>query len=559
MTTPRPKPFAFYGRVSTEDNQDPESSRSWQLSRATALIQPHGGRIVAEYFDIGQSRSLPWQRRVQASQLLTALRTPQRGFTAVVVGEPHRAFYGNQFGLTVPLFAHYGVELWVPEIGGPIDPDNEAHELVMSVFGGMSKGERNRIKLRVRTAMAAQTLLEGRYLGGRPPYGYTLRDLGPHPNPAKAADGKRLRALTPDPDTAPIVRRIFDEFLAGYGLFAIAEGLTANHVPCPSAHDRARNPHRSGIAWSKSAIRVILTNPRYTGRQVWNKQRTDEVLLDVDDVALGHTGVMRWNTRDKWIISKEVVHPPLIDDATFEQAQTLLGQRARRESGNQRLRRARNPYVFRGLVYCAACQRRMQGQHNHGDAYYRCRIPQEYALANDVDHPRNVYLREDALIAPLDTWLATAFTPGRIADTITAMANTEPDHTPTATAAARAAIADCDAKLERYRAALDSGADPAVVTGWIAQTQAERTRAEAHLQMIQTTGPRPMSRTEITNLVHALGDITTVLRDADPADKAKVYRQLGLRLVYHPETQTARAEVKLNADRGCMDRVRGGT
>ncbi|SCL19970.1 Site-specific DNA recombinase [Micromonospora pallida] len=350
MTTPRPKLFAFYGRVSTEDNQDPESSRSWQLSRATALIQPHGGRIVAEYFDIGQSRSLPWQRRVQASQLLTALRTPQRGFTAVVVGEPHRAFYGNQFGLTVPLFAHYGVELWVPEIGGPIDPDNEAHELVMSVFGGMSKGERNRIKLRVRTAMAAQTLLEGRYLGGRPPYGYTLRDLGPHPNAAKAADGKRLRALTPDPDTAPIVRRIFDEFLAGYGLFAIAEGLTANHVPCPSAHDRARNPHRSGIAWSKSAIRVILTNPRYTGRQVWNKQRTDEVLLDVDDVALGHTGVMRWNKRDKWITSKEIVHPPLIDDTTFEQAQTLLGQRARRESGNQRLRRARNPYMFRGLV-----------------------------------------------------------------------------------------------------------------------------------------------------------------------------------------------------------------
>ncbi|WP_255508976.1 recombinase family protein [Micromonospora sp. A202] len=182
----------------------------------------------------------------------------------------------------MPLFAHYGVELWVPEIGGPIDPDNEAHELVMSVFGGMSKGERNRIKLRVRTAMAAQTLLEGRYLGGRPPYGYTLRDLGPHPNPAKAADGKHLKGLIPDEQTAPIVRQIFTEFLAGIGMFAIAEGLTANHVPCPSAHDRARNRHRSGIAWSKSAVRVILTNPRYTGRQVWNKQRTDEVLLDVD-------------------------------------------------------------------------------------------------------------------------------------------------------------------------------------------------------------------------------------------------------------------------------------
>jgi hypothetical protein len=53
-------------------------------------------------------------------------------------------------------------------------------------------------------------------------------------------------------------------------------------IPSPSAHDRERNSHRSGIAWSKSAIRAILNNPRYTGRQVWNRQRKDEVLIDVN-------------------------------------------------------------------------------------------------------------------------------------------------------------------------------------------------------------------------------------------------------------------------------------
>ncbi|RZU76865.1 recombinase [Micromonospora kangleipakensis] len=158
----------------------------------------------------------------------------------------------------------------------------------MSVFGGMSKGERNRVKVRVRTAMASQTLLEGRYLGGRPPYGYMLKDLGPHPNPAKAADGKRLRGLTPDPQTSPVVRRIFAMYLGGYGMFAIAEALTRDDIPCPSAYDRTRNRHRGGLAWPKSAVRVILTNPRYTGRQTWNKQRTGKVLLDVNDVALGH-------------------------------------------------------------------------------------------------------------------------------------------------------------------------------------------------------------------------------------------------------------------------------
>jgi DNA invertase Pin-like site-specific DNA recombinase len=146
----------------------------------------------------------------------------------------------------------------------------------MSVFGGMSKGERNRIKIRVRAAMAAQAKVEGRYLGGRPPYGYRLADAGPHPHPGKAADGKRLHTLEPDPTTAPIVQRIFTEYLSGIDVFAIAQRLTTDGIPCPSAYDRRRNPHRTGIAWSKSAVRTTLTNPRYTGHAVWNKQRKQE-------------------------------------------------------------------------------------------------------------------------------------------------------------------------------------------------------------------------------------------------------------------------------------------
>ena len=66
---------------------------------------------------------MPWKRRPRGRRLLAALADPDRGFDAVVIGEPQRAFYGNQFGLTFPLFTHYGVQLWVPEVGGPIDPD----------------------------------------------------------------------------------------------------------------------------------------------------------------------------------------------------------------------------------------------------------------------------------------------------------------------------------------------------------------------------------------------------------------------------------------------------
>jgi DNA invertase Pin-like site-specific DNA recombinase len=521
------KRFAFYGRVSTEDQQDPEASRNWQITRARALIEQHG-EIVEEFYDIGQSRSIPWKRRPQASALLSALKISDRGFDAVAIGEPQRAFYGNQYGLTFPVFVHYGVQLWVPEVGGAIDPESEAHDLVMSVFGGMSKGERNRIKIRVRSAMAAQAQIEGRFLGGRPPYGYQLVDAGPHPNPAKAADGKHLHRLGPDPTSAPIVQRIFAEFVAGRGLFAIAEALTRDRIPSPSAHDPGRNPHRDGRAWSKGAVRVILSNPRYTGRQVWNKQRKDDVLIDVEDVALGHTSKMRWNDKDAWVWSATVVHEPLIDTATFERTQLLLAGKGAGRTTRER-HRTRHDYVFRGLLHCGLCGRRMQGQQSKQALYYRCRFPNEYAMANKIHHPRNIYIAERELLPPLDDWLAASFAPHRLTDTITALYEAQPDTQshPDTTRRDRV-IKECDQKLTRYRAALEAGTEPALVARWTAEVQAQR--AQALAQAPSTTSHHRMSPAEIHTLITALGDIRAALTKADPNDKAEIYRQLGLSL-----------------------------
>ncbi len=553
--------FASWGRVSTEDRQDPESSRAWQRARAISLIEPHGGQIVAEFFDIDKSRSIPPQRRPEASKLLTALADPARGFDAVVVGEPQRAFYGNQFGNTFPLFAHYRVPLWVPEVGGPIDPDNEAHDLIMSVFGGVSKGERNRIRVRVRTAMATQAQIEGRYLGGRPPYGYRLIEAGPHPNPAKAADGKRLHALAIDEAAAAMVRRIFAEFLSGAGLYAIAEHLTRDGIPCPSAHDPGRNKHRCGVAWSKYAIRAILTNPRYTGRQVWNRQRKDEVLIDVHDVALGHMTKMRWNEADKWIYSDEPAHPPIIDDDTFAKAQELLTAR-RGSPPEHKPHRSRHDYILRGLLYCGVCGRRMQGHWANAAPYYRCRFPAEYALANRVDHPLNVTLRQDAVLGPLDNWLAGKFEPRHLPATIDelAAAATIPERAqPAAEDNTEASIADCDHRLAEYRAALDAGADPASVAKWITETEAERARLRA---LARPATPRPsMTRQEIESTANALADLLAVIRDADPHDKAEIYTRLGLKLTYQPADLTVRTEVDMMsaAQHWLFERVRGGT
>jgi site-specific DNA recombinase len=542
--------FAFMGRCSTEDQQDPESSRIWQVNRAKALIEPRGGIIVAEYFDIGQTRALPWQRRPRASALLAALADAGRGFDAVVIGEPHRAFYGNQFGLTFPLFTHYGVELWVPEVGGPLDPDNEAHDLVMSVFGGMSKGERNRVKVRVRSAMAAQTKMEGRFLGGRPPYGYLIVDAGPHPNPAKAADGRRLHRLDLDPVAAPVVERIFAEYLGGRGIFAIAEDLTSDGIPCPSAHDPARNRHRDGIAWSKMAVRAILTNPRYTGYQVWNRQRKDEVLLDVHDVAMGHRTKLVWNSANNWVRSERPAHPAIVDVETFERAQQKLATKGRATT-IVKPRRTPRPYLFRGKLLCGLCNRRMQGQWLREMPYYRCRFPDEYANANKLAHPRNVYLREDQLVPPLDEWLLTALAPPRLEASIDAMYSSQPAATDAATGDPDQEVIDeCDRKLANYRSLLDAGTDSTLVAGWIAEVTAERVAAQGRQrQRLARQGGARLSKGEIRELVTAVGDLRVALRraDAKPA-KMEVYQRLGIRLTYHPARNVVRAEAEVGPD-----------
>ena len=72
--------FVFYGRVSTEDWQDPVTSRVRQREQAEALVRGHGV-IVAELFDVGQTRKLAGACRPQSATLVAQLADPDRGGT----------------------------------------------------------------------------------------------------------------------------------------------------------------------------------------------------------------------------------------------------------------------------------------------------------------------------------------------------------------------------------------------------------------------------------------------------------------------------------------------
>ena len=538
-------PFAFYGRVSTEDNQDPAASRAWQLRRATELIAPHGGEIVAQYFDVGVSRSLPWRRRPAASELLDVLRDPARSWGAIVIGEPHRAFYANQFSLTFPLLCHFGSELWVPEVGGRVDPESEAHDLMMAMFGGLSKAERSRIRMRVRAAMAAMAADGGRFMGGRPPFGYLLIDAGPHPNPSKAADGKRLHHLEIDPVSAVVVERIFSRYASGAGLRSIAEELTADGVLSPAAYDRARNLHRDPTGWAHTAVRAILANPIYAGRAVWGKQHRFERLADPNDVAAGNVSKMTWRSPEHWIEAREPSHLPIV---ASELAALVAERLASGEKGQPRPRKSAQSYLLRGILYCGLCHRRMQGSaRSGGRILYRCEYGRTRALPGDCAHPPTLYVREEAITGPLDRWLASLATAEVLAGS--------PDPAPIDVDPDRARISEIDQKIARLVTALEDGGDSAVLNPRIATLSAERRRLDRTL--VRPKAGRPPTTVEIAEMLEALQGLVSALESTDPAQRTRIHQELGVSLTYDPNEKVVHA----STDLACVvsGRVGGGT
>lgn len=537
--------FAFYGRVSTEDMQDPEASRSWQLQRSRQLVEPAGGEIITEYFDIGQSRSLPWSRRPAATKLLQALADPNRGFEAVVVGEPARAFHGNQFSLTFPLFVHYEVELWVPEVGGQVDPDSDAHDLIMGIYGGMSKGERNRIRTRVRSSMRAMAAQGDRFLGGRPPYGYRLVPAGPHPNPRKAAEGATLKRLEGDPDTAPIVTRIFSEYASGASLSAIARGLDADDIPCPAAADPERNPHRCGDRWQSSTVRAILANPRYLGQEVWGRAPRVERLLDPTDVAGGTVTVQQWAPEDAWVRSEAGKLPALVDQHTADAVHAKLQSGRSALSGHAPHAPTAENYSFRGLLICTGCGRRMHGVTRHGRHYYRC---SSKSVNIPAGHPRSVYVREDQVMDRVDPWIAQvcALESQALADAdLVAACNGESD-LESRKQAVRRAMAEAERKITRLEKALDEGLPLSAFTRLVRKHEAEREAARTDLAKLSApTGP--LSPEELRAALASAQLVAQAIARATGAERCRLYQALGLELRYDPNQRQLTASLAIRA------------
>lgn len=68
---------------------------------------------------------------------------------------------------------------------------------------------------------------------------------------------------------------------------------------------------------------AILGNPRYTGRQVWNRQQVDHVAAELAESCLDSRVPRRWNPASEWVVSRTIAHEALVSEVDFVAAQAV--------------------------------------------------------------------------------------------------------------------------------------------------------------------------------------------------------------------------------------------
>ncbi len=189
------------------------------------------------------------------------------------------------------------------------------------------------ISKKVRTVMDSKRK-NGLFIGAFAPYGY-LKD----PN----EKGK----LVINPETAPIVRRIYEMYIDGHGYTYIANALNSENIPNPTSYKQSitafRNPRSKLGLWTHETIKVILGNPTYSGNLTQRKlSKVNYKLKQLKNLP-----------REAWI-SVENTHEPVIDKDIFNQVQSMI----KRNSDLECISR-KQLHLLSGIIFCGDCGEKM--------------------------------------------------------------------------------------------------------------------------------------------------------------------------------------------------------
>ena len=294
-------PYCTYLRKSRADAEAEARGEGETLERHRKILFDLAKRlhldVTKEYAEIVSGETIASRPVVQ--ELLADVE--QGLWNGVLVVEVERLARGDTIdqGIIAQTFKFSDTKIITPM--KTYDPNNEFDEEYFEFGLFMSRREYKTINRRLQNGRAA-SVREGKYVGNKPPYGYTRKKL----------DHDKGYTLLPHPDQAKVIQLIFQWYTEGLeneimGPAVIATKLNHMHIP-----------PQNGDAWVPASIRRILRNPTYTGKVCWERRKV------VKKMAGGQLVKSRPDAKD--YILADGLHEALIPMETWNKAQEVMTQ-----------------------------------------------------------------------------------------------------------------------------------------------------------------------------------------------------------------------------------------
>lgn len=209
-----------YARVSTVQQASDGESLEVQQRVIAGYAQMHGLVVDRVFVERGVSGSKPLGDRPQGAALLSLLKPSD----VVITPKLDRMFRSALDALDVlGRLKQGGVSLHMIDLGGDTT-GNGVSKLIFTILSAVAEAERDRTRERVAEVKRDQRR-RGRYLGGKPPFGWRVGEAG---------------ELTPVPKQQLALRRMRELRAKGLALRAIeaemkAAGVQISHVGVKNA------------------------------------------------------------------------------------------------------------------------------------------------------------------------------------------------------------------------------------------------------------------------------------------------------------------------------------
>ena len=260
-------------------------------------------------------------------------------------------------------------------------PDNAHDGIIIPLRNMINEAYAMDIARKIK-AQQRQAMKDGKYVGGRTPYGYL-----------KAPDN--CHQLIVDPVAAEVVKTMFQWAAEGAGLNTIAVRLNEAGYLSPSHYKRTLGEitHENLVGnghWQTRTVAKILRAEVYTGDLVQGKTKmVDHQQVKADD--------------DNLIIARRT-HEPIISHELFTAVQEYRKQVC--EESRAVPKRPYTPNIFKGKVFCADCGRslhRQRAERKKGPDIYWFHCLTNSRVAKDTC--KGVMMQETELIATVTTIL----------------------------------------------------------------------------------------------------------------------------------------------------------